>query len=134
MVALLLVLACGHDDRRERMSPAAAFEYTEGMWQQRAMTVRAGLDEAAALQSGGSRGRAAEAVMLVYEGSFEPELEVLIRREVDARTATELEYRFGLLRATMLDGKTAEVLEQQGALLEQLDRAAARLDEAQAVL
>lgn len=107
--------------------PAAASVYSEGLWAQRALTVKAGLDEAMRLWRAGDKEGAKAEVDAVRRGSFLPELEPLIRRDVDPRLATELEYRFGLVREAM--GRPSEV-----ALQETLDKLTARLDEGAAML
>lgn len=132
----LLLLACAPDaDEAEPTPPVGANIYLEQMWAQRALTVRAGLDEARELYGSGERERAREMVLAVYEGSFEPELEPLVREVVDPRKAAELEYRFGLVRRAMSRRRNSDgVAASIEALCEQLDRAAGELDRAQAVI
>ena len=108
--------------------------YHPGMWEARALTVEAGLDEAMASWEAGDRSQAAETVQLVYEGSFEPELEPVMRELVGPREAVELELRFGLLRDAM-EGRDAQRVEAaRGAVVEPLKAHAATLDELRAVI
>jgi len=138
MLSLLLLslIACEPGPQGEGPTEAiGASEYIPEMWSQRALTVRAGLDEAAALYQEEDREAAQAMVMAVYKGSFEPELEPLIRQGVDPRKAAELEYRFGLVREAMGRRRNEKgVFAAVEALSEQLDRAAAELDRAQAVI
>ena len=114
--------------------PAAASVYSEGLWTQRALTVRAGLDEAMRRWRAGDKEGAKAEVDAVRRGSFAPELEPLIRRDVDPRLATELEFRFGLVREAM--GRPSEVALQEtlDKLTARLDEGAAKLDEKRAVM
>jgi len=133
---LLSLIACEPASQTGGPTEAiGASEYIPEMWSQRALTVRAGLDEAAALYQEDDKAGAQEMVMAVYEGSFEPELEPLIRQVVDARKAAELEYRFGLVRESMGKRRNEKgVFAAIEALSEQLGRSAAELDRAQAVI
>jgi hypothetical protein len=91
--------------------------------------------EAEGLYNQGDPEGAAELVLAVYHGSFEPELEPLIREVVDPRKAAELEYRFGLVRDAVERRRNKEGVHKAIAtLVEQLDRAAAELDGARAVI
>ena len=45
----------------------------------------------------------------VYQGSFEPELEVLVREQGSRTSAAELEYSFGLLEKAMGQRDTERV-------------------------
>lgn len=135
MLALAAAACDGASPAGDDVVPAAAAEtYTDGMWVERAKTVRAGLDEALAMHEAGDRGDAAEMVMMVYRGSFEPELEPLVREMVDARVAAELEYRFGLTRDAMTQRRVDAAKAQAQTLTDRLDEAAAQLDAKHAVL
>ena len=79
---------------------AAASVYTTGMWRDRVLTVEAGLEEALARSSSSS---AAELCRAVYQGSFEPELEPLVRSHIGWTEATTLEYGFGQVEAAPAD-------------------------------
>lgn len=136
MIALLL-WACAQDPADEvppPVEPAAAAHWVEGMWTQRALTVSAGLGEALDLLADEKKDKAAEHVMAVYRGAFEPELEPLIREQVSAQTALELEYGFGLVRESMLRGNRSQAKERIEAQSATLDAAAKRLDELKSVL
>lgn len=138
MLSLLLLsfVACEPASPEVSTSEAiGASEYIPDMWGQRALTVRAGLDEASAMYQEGDREGSQAMVMAVYRGSFEPELEPLVREVVDPRKAAELEYRFGLVRDAMSRRKNDKgVFLAIEDLSEQLSRAAAELDRAQAVI
>lgn len=134
-IALLLLACAPAPDGPAAPEAVGASVYLDQMWSQRALTVRAGLDEARLLYDDGDREAAREMVLAVYRGSFEPELEPLVREVIDPRRAAELEYRFGLVRREMSrrrnrDGVAAAI----AALCEQLDRAAVELDRARAVI
>ncbi len=132
---LFLFLACTSDvAEAEDFSAVAAEVYIEDMWAQRAMTVRSGLEEARALYDEGRRSEAQQIVDAVYEGSFEPELEPLIRSKLDSRRAAELEYGFGLLREAMGRRDPSSVDARLQTLTGQLDEASGELDQLRAVL
>ena len=95
---LPLLISCSTGFADVTSGPA---EYLPGMWEARAMTVQAGVDEALVAWDAGDRSGAAETVELVYEGSFEPELEPTVRELVGPAEAVELEYRFGALAMAM---------------------------------
>ncbi|MCB9746200.1 MAG: hypothetical protein H6741_24080 [Alphaproteobacteria bacterium] len=114
--------------------PVGVSEYIEGMWGQRALTVRAGLDEALEKHRAGDPEGAAEWVMEVYRGSFEPELEPMVRDRVDPRVAAELEYGFGLTRDAMSARGSERAEARIEALMVSLDEAAAELDAQRAAL
>jgi hypothetical protein len=130
------LIACQPGPADDTPPPAVgANVYLESMWSERALTVRAGLEEAEGLYNQGDPEGAAELVLAVYHGSFEPELEPLIREVVDPRKAAELEYRFGLVRDAVERRRNKEGVHKAIAtLVEQLDRAAAELDGARAVI
>jgi len=107
--------------------------YLEDMWSERALTVQAGLEEARALYDEGRREAAQQMIDAVYEGSFEPELEQLVRHQLDSRRAAELEYGFGLLREAMGGRDPAAVDARIEALNGQIDNAAEELDELRAI-
>ncbi len=136
MIWISLLLACATEPGDPPAPEAVgASVYLDQMWSQRALTVRSGLDEARLLYEDGDREAAREMVLAVYRGSFEPELELLVREVIDPRKAAELEYRFGLVRREMgrrrnRDGVAAAI----AGLCEQLDRAAGELDRARAVI
>ncbi|MCB9742808.1 MAG: hypothetical protein H6740_09420 [Alphaproteobacteria bacterium] len=134
---LLWILACGDGpapDVELPPEPVGVAEYIEGMWAQRALTVRAGLEEALLMRAAGKPAEAADWVMQVYRGSFEPELEPLVREQVDPRVAAELEYGFGLVRDAMRDRGEERVKARVEALCSTLDGASAQLDAKRAVL
>ena len=132
MSLFLLFLACGESYE----SPAApavqgVTEYTQGMWGERTRTVQAGLEEAAALGAEERSEEAAALVVAIYEGSFEPELEWVIRRDLGAREAMVLEFQFGRLRQALEQG--GGVASEVATLMESLNQTAATLDEMQVV-
>ncbi len=96
MLLFSMLLACHGVDLMGAMSPSSG-PYMEGMWEARALTLQAGLAEAEALHAQGDRDAAQQMVRDVYQGSFEPELEVLVREQGSRASAAELEYSFGLL-------------------------------------
>jgi hypothetical protein len=100
MVAMVIGCLNGGGDATST-EPVAAMEWSEGMWQGFAMTVTSGVNEAIALGDAGERDRAKELLISVYQGSFEPELEVAIREHLGAQNALELELAFELLRGSL---------------------------------
>ncbi len=94
MLLFSMLLACHGVDLMGAMSPSSG-PYMEGMWEARALTLQAGLAEAEALHAQGDRDAAQQMVRDVYQGSFEPELEVLVREQGSRASAAELEYSFG---------------------------------------
>ncbi len=132
MLVLLSLLACSL--QASSLVSFGAQPYLDGMWEARAMTCEAGLEEALLLYEAGEHGQASELVEAVYEGSFEPELEPLVRELVGARASLEVEYRFGLLRQAMAGRDKARVQAQTEALSGALIRHAEELDGLRAVL
>ncbi len=110
---------------------AAASVYTTGMWRDRVLTVEAGLEEALARSSSSS---AAELCRAVYQGSFEPELEPLVRSHIGWTEATTLEYGFGQVEAALLADRRDEARAAAAELVRALQQRAEALDEARAVL
>lgn len=106
---LLLIAACGGpgegDGSKELMGLEA---FSSGMWEQRALTIRAGLDEAVAMAEGGEteKQEVRDFIHAVYTGSFEPELEKAIRLHLGARVALELELAFGHLMKSITNRRT----------------------------
>jgi hypothetical protein len=133
-MTLLLMLACASNVAEADIGALAAEVYLEQMWEQRALTLESGLEEARALYDEGRRDEAQATVDAVYQGSFEPELEPLIRSTLDSRRATELEYGFGLVREAMGRRDPAAVDTRMDSLIEQVKLAADELDQARAVL
>ena len=135
MLALLILLgACGAPETEEAVLPAAADVYLDGMWAQRALTVGAGLEEAQLLWATGEKERARELVNAVVRGSFEPELEPLLRQRVDPRLATELEFRLGVLREAMNGSSAPKVQAALQRVVDRLNEGAKLLDEQKATL
>lgn len=131
----LVWLACSPDPAPEvAVAPAAADVYLEGMWAQRALTVQAGLEEALLHAQLGEKDRALAAVDAVMAGSFRPELEPLLREQVDPRLATELEFRFGVLREALRGGDAARAQAALTRLGERLQEGAGALDQKRAVM
>jgi len=108
--------------------------YHPGMWEARALTIGSGVDEAMVAWEAGDRADAAETVRMVYAGSFEPELEPVMRELVGVGEVTELELRFGLLAVAMEGRDRDRVTAAQSALMEPLSAHAAQLDELRAVI
>jgi hypothetical protein len=126
MLKLLMILACGgpgQSDEAASLDPG----WTEGLWMERALTVRAGLDESLGMVAQGDSDGGADLALQVYEGSFEPELEPAIRAVLGRRAAAALEFRFGITVDEMRGGARGDA--GVADLLESLDEAAARLDE-----
>lgn len=132
MLILLSLLACSVG--ASSLGFVSSQPYLEGMWEARAMTCGAGLEEALTLYEAGDRSEASELVQAVYEGSYEPELEPLIRELVDPSAGLEVEYRFGLLREAMKKRDKARVRQEAEALQVALNTHAAELDELRAVI
>jgi hypothetical protein len=132
MSLLFLFLACG-ESYESPAGPSAqgVSEYTQGMWGERTRTVQAGLEEAAALATEERSEEAAALLVAIYEGSFEPELEWVIRRDLGAQEAMVLEFQFGRLRQALEQG--GDVASQVATLMESLNQTAALLDEKQVV-
>jgi len=96
------------------------------MWEQRALTIQSGLQEALALSEADEKQEAHDLVEAIYTGSFEPELEPVIRAHLGRRVALELEYEFAkMLRAIQHRREREEQLE---ILLDQVGQAAAILE------
>jgi hypothetical protein len=132
MLVLLSLLACSL--QASSLVSYGSQPYLDGMWEARALTCEAGLEEAMALYAAGERTDASELVQAVYEGSYEPELEPLVRELVGAEANLEVEYRFGLLRQAM-QGRDGERVEAQSqALSAALSRHGQQLDGLRAVL
>ena len=131
---LVALLACETGDTGAAEAvPVAA--WSEGMWVQRSMTVGSGIAESLGLYRAERCAEAAELVQATYENSFEPELEVVIRRHQGQLTATELELAFGLLRETMADCRDeGAVVNRIGELADALQVAAEGLDAKQVIL
>ncbi len=131
---LVALLACETGDTGAAEAvPVAA--WSEGMWVQRSMTVGSGIAESLGLFRAERCPEAAELVQLTYQNSFEPELEVVIRRHQGQLAATQLELAFGLLRETMADcDDDADVVQRIGELADKLQFAAERLDAQQVIL
>lgn len=131
---LVALLACETEDTGAAEAvPVAA--WSEGMWVQRSMTVGSGIAESLGLFRAERCDEAAELVQATYENSFEPELEVVIRRHQGQLAATQLELGFGLLRETMADcDDDDEVVLRIGELADKLQFAAERLDAERVIL
>ncbi|HJN77438.1 MAG TPA: hypothetical protein QGF58_26170 [Myxococcota bacterium] len=108
--------------------------YHPGMWEARALTVEAGIDEALVAWDAGDDAEAAKTVQMVYEGSFEPELEPALRELVGPRESVELELRFGLLRCAMEGRDRARIVAIGAEIVEPLKVHAAELDGMRAVI
>lgn len=137
MLSLLWILACGSpgDAVPDPVGePLAAAVYSAGMWGERVLTVTAGLDEALATLAGGDPQAAAALSAAVYRGSFEPELEPLIRAQLGRSAAATAEYGFGLVGQALTDGDALLATERRDALVVRLTGLAESLDAAQAVL
>ncbi len=132
MSLFLFLLACGENhDLPVAPQDQGVSEYTQGMWGERARTVQAGLEEAQALGAEERREEAAALVVAIYEGSFEPELEWVIRRDLGAQEALLLEFQFGRLRLALEEG--GEVDSRVSSLMETLFQTATALDEQRVV-
>lgn len=131
LLSLLTALAC---------SPArhgfasTSDEYLDGMWEARALTVEAGLEEAHIAWEAGDRDAASALVGQIYAGSFEPELEPLLRQQEGTAAAAAFEYQFGQLQVALQgrDGAKVDTLQKQ--LCADLLQTARRYDAAEAVL
>ncbi len=135
MPLLFLLGACATEVAEAEPIGAVAVEaYIEDMWSERALTVQAGLEEARALYDEGEREAAQQMIDAVYQGSFEPELEQLVRHRLDSRRAAELEYGFGLLREAMGRRDPTVVDARMEALSDQIDNASEELDQLRAIL
>lgn len=92
------MLACGGaSEEALEQPPVGVVVYSPGMWEQRALTISAGIQEALQLAKEGQRTQSVALVEAIYTGSYEPELEVAIRDHLGARVALELELEFGRL-------------------------------------
>ncbi len=132
---MLWMLACATPGETEPVfEPVAATVYSEGMWQQRVLTVVAGLDESLQTLAAGDDQGAAELCAAVYRGSFEPELEPLIRDQLGRQEAARTEYGFGLLRQALSVADAPGAKRHRDALVALLHAHGTALDEAQAVL
>lgn len=127
MLIVLLALACGGASNEDAQAGSVGLEsYSPGMWDQRALTIASGINEAVELSKAGQRVEALGLVENIYVGSFEPELELAIRDHLGAQVALELELAFGRLmkdvnRRKERDGRAR-------ALREQVSQAAAILE------
>ena len=94
-------LACSGAPEKDAAIAIAPLEtFSPGMWEQRALTIQSGLQEALALSEADEKQEAHDLVEAIYTGSFEPELEPVIRAHLGRRVALELEYEFAkMLRA-----------------------------------
>jgi hypothetical protein len=126
---LLLIAACGGPGEGERAEDAIGLEaFSPGMWEQRALTIRAGLEEAVAMAESGDKEKhdIREFIHAVYTGSFEPELEKAIRLHLGARVALELELAFGHLMKSITNRRIREDSAQS--LAEKIAQAAGILE------
>ena len=133
MLVLLLLLACGgaSDEEVGRTAMEGA-PYSSGMWEQRALTLSAGIQEALQLAKDGQRTESVDLVEAIYTGSYEPELEVAIRDHLGARVALELELEFGRLMKDI--GNRRKRSERALSLSDQVQQAAAILESKEAAL
>lgn len=118
MFVLLFVLACGGaSDEDASGAGVGLMSYSPGMWEQRALTLSAGINEAVKLAEENQKTEAVALVEAIYTGSYEPELEVAIRDHLGVRVALELELEFGRLMKDIRHRKRgpdrAEVLAEQ---------------------
>ena len=120
-------LACSGAPEKDAAIAIAPLEtFSPGMWEQRALTIQSGLQEALALSEADEKQEAHDLVEAIYTGSFEPELEPVIRAHLGRRVALELEYEFAkMLRAIQHRREREEQLE---ILLDQVGQAAAILE------
>jgi hypothetical protein len=124
---LLLVLACGGaSDEDASGTVAGLVSYSPGMWEQRALTLSAGINEAVKLAEENQKTEAVALVEAIYTGSYEPELEIAIRDHLGVRVALELELEFGRLMKDIRHRKRGAV--RAKALAEQVRQAAAILE------
>ena len=127
MLIVLLALACGGASEQDAQGGSVGLEsYSPGMWEQRALTIASGIDEAVELSIEGQPEAALGLVEAIYSGSYEPELEVAVRDHLGAHVALELELGFGRLMKGI--NRRKERAEQAQALREQVGQAAAILE------
>ena len=108
---LLLIAACGGPGEGSGSEHLMRLEaFSSGMWEQRALTIRSGLEEALVMAESGESDKeeVREFISSVYTGSFEPELEKAIRLHLGARVALEIELAFGQLLKAISNRRTRE--------------------------
>jgi hypothetical protein len=132
VLVLLLLLACGGASDEDAPIAVVGASYSAGMWEQRALTLSAGIQEALQLAKDGQAAESVELVEAIYTGSYEPELEVAIRDHLGARVALELELEFGRLMKDI--GNRRRRSERALSLSEQVQQAAAILESKEADL
>ena len=119
--------ACSGAPQSDTLVSAGPLEsFAPGMWEQRALTIQSGLQEALALAETGEEEQAQELIEAVYTGSFEPELEPVIRSHLGRHVALELEFEFSKMLKAIRSRRERGV--QLEALLEQVGQAAAILE------
>ena len=126
---LLLIAACGGPGQGDGSEEALGLEaFSSGMWEQRALTIRAGLNEAVTMAETGEveKQEVREFIHAVYTGSFEPELEKAIRQHLGARVALELELAFGHFMKSITNRRTRK--DTAEALSEKIGQAAGILE------
>jgi hypothetical protein len=124
---LLLVLACGGaSDEDVSGAGVGLMSYSAGMWEQRALTLSAGINEAVKLAEEDQNTEAVALVEAIYTGSYEPELEIAIRNHLGAHVALELELEFGRLMKDIKNRKRRS--DRAKVLAEQVRQAAAILE------
>jgi len=127
VLIVLLALACGGASEQDAQGGSVGLEsYSPGMWEQRALTIASGIDEAVELSIEGQPEVALGLVEAIYSGSYEPELEVAVRDHLGAHVALELELGFGRLMKGI--NRRKERAEQAQALREHVGQAAAILE------
>ena len=119
--------ACSGAPESDEVSLTSSLEsFSPGMWEQRALTIQSGLQEALALSETGEEEKAQELIEAVYTGSFEPELEPVIRSHLGRHVALELEFEFAKMLKAIRYRRDREA--QLEALMEQVGQAAAILE------
>jgi hypothetical protein len=133
VLTVLLLLACGGASEEDAQTVGMGLEsFSPGMWEQRALTIASGIDEALELSKDGKRTEAVALVEAVYTGSYEPELEVAIRDHLGVHVALELELEFGRMmkdinRRKERDSRAKNLNEQVGQAAAILESKAASL-------
>ena len=125
----MLIAACGGPGEGAGSDEVLGLEaFSPGMWEQRALTIRAGLNEAVTMAESGEveREETRDFIHSVYTGSFEPELEKAIRQHLGARVALELELAFGHLMKAITNRRTRQ--DSADALSEKIAQAAGILE------